>query len=267
MKHLDEAIGQILKDLRESPTPGIGEDPGDLPKLTPEDVATAARELGIPWRRGTVSAIELGTRKLWVTEFLLLGEILRRAWARRGVDARFALPDLLPDGLVVAGGVSVDSRGLKAAVSGLPLPPEAIGRNVDPELLSALWQRRAARLEPRHTLLYGELPAGLDLATLGREAKADAELKLARRLGVDPEAVVIAAHQLWAVGFTEKRDAEVGDTGGMDRESLRTKRGRMTVRLAEELADHVRAIQLQLTDRMTQRTPHEPDGNTMLRDP
>ena len=49
----------------------------------------------------------------------------------------------------------------------------------------------------------------------------------------DHEAVVIAAHDRWGMGLAQKRDEELGDVAGLDFDTVRTKRGRITLRLGK----------------------------------
>jgi hypothetical protein len=245
MKELASEIGSRVKELREAPD-GLAPNPDGEPALTAADVASAARELGIPWRISTVRAIELGDRKIWAVEFLLLGEIFRRAWARKGLDVRMPLANFLPQERVVAGAVVVDPEGLRLVVSGRPFPPEAL-EIAGPELLPEL-PARAARLDPRWIVPMEDLPPSLDLRQLGREARSEAEQKLARKFGVPPEAIVIAAHARWGMGLTNVRDRELGDVAGLSAETVRTKRGRVTLRLGKELEPDIDAVRRLLTE-------------------
>ena len=216
-----------------------------VPDLSPEDLASAAREIGIAWGRGTVRAIETGERKIWAIEFLLLGEIFRRAWERKGLDTMPVLQDLLPEARFTVGSVWVDGRGLTEVIHGRPLPEHYLGQ-LRPEIGE---MPGAGRLEPRKVLPDGDLPPGLDLRTLGMESRGDAEVRLARKLGVDPEAVVIAAHRAWGVGLATKRDRGLGYGTRLKATSIQRKRGRVTLQLGEEIAEEARAVQERLIDR------------------
>ena len=105
-----------------------------------------------------VRAIEKGTRKVWAIEFVLLGEIFRRAWAQKGIDVRPLLEEFLPRGSVVAGTVRIDGGGLRDAVNGHPFPPEAIDE-LEPS--ASLEPGIAARLEARRAIPETD-PGGLD---------------------------------------------------------------------------------------------------------
>ena len=244
MHELARTIGTRIKELRGAPGGSRGAANAG-PALTAADVASAAREIGIPWRISTVRAIELGDRKIWAVEFLFLGEIFRRAWAHKGVDVLMPLATFLPQEPVVAGAVIVDPAGLQDVVSGQPFPPEAL-EIAGPELLPDL-PARATRLEPRWVIPAEDLPPTLDLPQLGREARGEAEQKLARKFGVPPEAIVIAAHARWGMGLTGVRDRELGDVAGLPAETVRTKRGRVTLRLGKELEDDAKRVQSLLT--------------------
>jgi len=151
------------------------------------------------------------------------------------------LATFLPQERVVAGAVVVDPEGLLDVVSGRPFPPEAL-ELAGPELLRDL-PTRAGRLEPRWIIPLEDLPPSLDLRRLGREAKGEAEQKLARKFGVTPEAIVIAAHGRWGMGLTSVRDRELGDVAGLPASTVRTKRGRVTLRLGKELEDDTKRVQ------------------------
>lgn len=239
MNELARTIGSRIEELREAPD-GLVPKAGVESALTASDVASAAREIGIPWRISTVRAIELGDRKIWAVEFLLLGEIFRRAWAHKGVEVRMPLATFLPKEPVVAGAVVVDPDELRNVVSGHPFPPGAL-ETAAPEVLAGL-PARAARLEPRWVIPAADLPSSLDLRQLGREAKGEAEQKLARKFGVPAEAIVIAAHARWGMGLTAVRDRELGDVSGLPADTVRTKRGRVTLRLGKELERDVVAV-------------------------
>jgi hypothetical protein len=64
---IDECIARRIRAIRRASD------------ATQDDVATAARSVGIHWTRPTVCAIENCQRKVQCEEFLLLSEILWRA--------------------------------------------------------------------------------------------------------------------------------------------------------------------------------------------
>lgn len=240
----DEAVGQVIERIRSGYYAGQRDVAGAAPPLSPEDVAAAARELGIPWRRGTVRAIETGTRKLWASEFVLLPEIFRRAWARRDFAGHPQLSEFAPEVSFAVGNVDISGAQLSQLLRGRPMSPRAI-RQLPPE------ERRpnnSARLQPRRSLPLGDLPPGLNFERLGREAQGDAEIKLARKLDVNPEAIVIAAHTLWGATLTDKRDEKLAEAGWAHEGSMAQRRGRITLRLGEELAEQARSVQRLLTD-------------------
>lgn len=112
---IDQALGQRIGELRA------------MYGLTLESVAAAAREVGLPWSRGTVWALEAygsrrrgaGTRRLNVAEFLLLPRIFETAIAASGVEPRSPLTvaAFIPRGQYVdMGGVRLPTRVLRRAL-------------------------------------------------------------------------------------------------------------------------------------------------------
>jgi transcriptional regulator with XRE-family HTH domain len=191
-------------------------------RLTQDDVADRARELGLAWGRDTVAKIETGDRELKLVEFLLLPVILGRP-----------LADLLPPKGWV--GLTPSVQVSAAALAGL-LRGEVVG-SPEAESLSLPAQGNDIR-----TIAIA--PAGWTAVKpvrpviIRRDALREAERKAAKRLGLDPIELSTLAHKVWGVGLTEKRDqllteqAKAGDT--KTRQALR---GWVTRQLDKELAD------------------------------
>src|SRR5689334_936043 len=62
-----------------------------------EQVAAAARELGLKWDRSTVNAIERGVRQLLVYELVMLAAILRHAGITKNDGTEIQTSDILSD--------------------------------------------------------------------------------------------------------------------------------------------------------------------------
>ena len=108
--------------------------------LTQDQVASAARELGLSWTRATVAAIEIGRRELSLDEFTVL----------RGAPVR-------------------------------------------QDELSAFFNRASVVRTHR-----GDTAEHLD-----------AEMKAARKLGIEPAVIVAESRRLWGRTLTEERDFRV----------------------------------------------------------
>jgi transcriptional regulator with XRE-family HTH domain len=173
-----------------------------------DQLAAAARRYGLRWNQATIAAVELGRRKLSLGEVALLPLVLAEGLGDPNAGARLlGVGELIPD---VDQDVDV-SPGLR-----LPL------RTV--RMLFGGPSESAERPEP--SARRPEL-----------DAAGDAERKAARKLGVSPHAVALAARTLWNQGLTEERDRRVGNPArALSRRSLQARRGRVTRRLVQELA-------------------------------
>lgn len=183
-------------------------------RLTQDDLARAAEDLGLPWNRSTVAKIEAGDRALAVGEFL-------------------ALPQILD------GAVYLAHRGLKGG------PALSLGDLVDPGKSPA----RVAltpRLHPGRAhlrWLKDARPPELYKRQGRRLAAGEAERHVARVLSVDVPAVAEEAERRWITSLTDERDRRVGDrlrNAGLDPDdveprSLQATRGHVTRELIEEL--------------------------------
>jgi hypothetical protein len=189
------SLRQVLADgvARVRSERGLGE----------EEAAALLRSFGLlGWQAGTLTQVEAGVRPLAVEELILL-------CAAYGVSAaELAGPDpepveltagarlpasavraVLADGGEVLRALPADALDVPATrpvTPGLPPPPDAL---VD----------AAARFGVR-----GPAEVGRALAAIG-----DAERNAARRLGVTPERLVLAAVGRWGRPLTAERDARI----------------------------------------------------------
>jgi hypothetical protein len=171
--------------------------------LGEEAAAELLRSYGlVAWQAGTLTQVEAGVRPLSVEELLLLCTAYRVSAAElAGSDpapveltAGSRLPAaavraLLGDDGEVLRALPADALDVPAtrpARPGVPPPPDA--------LIDA-----AARFGVR-----GPTEVGRALAAIG-----DAERNAARRLGVTPERLVLAAVGRWGKPFTAERDARI----------------------------------------------------------
>jgi hypothetical protein len=225
---VDQAIGQRLRELRlES---GLRQD----------QVATAARRMGLRWTQSTVAAIERGNRALSLGEWFLLPSVVGFA---DGVTGHWPkLAELLPDAGRVALSVetTADVDVLRAELAGSldedsrhPLgdyeTPFSRKANEGMRRQLAKW-KELAPLWPGMTLRGAQ---GAEEA-----ARGDAERKAARKLGVEPLRLSVAAHGRYGRSFTDERDARVADQAPADASprSLQALRGHVTRAMLAELA-------------------------------
>lgn len=201
------AIGSRLRELR------------DEHGWKQDDVAVAARRMGLDWSQATVAAIETGRRDLTIGELVLLP--LTLGVAPLGADG-VRLVDLVP-----AGSDRV-RLGPDATATGDGVRQMLAGDGLDADGLDV------PALRP---------PEGLGDAF--RAAKLDAgqlvEQRAARRLGVSPLRAALMARDRWGHGLTVERDqrvAEVLDDGGGDRRAVA---GHVTRALIAELRSALEA--------------------------
>jgi hypothetical protein len=200
--------------------------------LSEERAAELLRSYGlVGWQAGTLTQVEAGVRPLAVEELLLLCAAYRVSVAElAGSDpeevelaagARLpaaAVRALLADGGEVVRALPADALDVPATrpVSAVP-PPDAL---VD----------AAARLGVR-----GPTEVGRALAAIG-----DAERNAARRLGVTPERLVLAAVGRWGKPFTAERDARIAlRRASTEPDRHITLRGLVTRELLAELEEQL----------------------------
>jgi hypothetical protein len=171
--------------------------------LGDEEAAALLRSYGlVGWQAGTLTQVEAGVRPLSVEELLLVCAAYRVSIAELAgsepepveltAGARMpaaAVRAVLADGGEELRALPVDALDVPAtrpSRPGQPPPPDAL---VD----------AAARYGVR-----GPTEVGRALAAIG-----DAERNAARRLGVTPERLVLAAVGRWGKPFTAERDARI----------------------------------------------------------
>lgn len=167
---------------------------------TQDEVVRGLRKLGLDWSRSHLAKIEAGTTPL----------------------------DRLPDLLVVADsfGISLaDLLGAKDAAAAL------ISLN---DVAAVEGSEAAEKLDVRVRVTWSEDAAA---AALEADARGDAEIKAARRLGVDSLDVATAALRTFRRSLTDEREERVSQRarkGASDR-TRQAIRGHVTRELVEEL--------------------------------
>lgn len=191
--------------------------------LLQEDIATAARWVGLKWSSVTVAQIESQSRQLNLDEFLLLPLVLK-----------CTLKDLLrtspPNRLVTLGfdtilGADVvlslvSEEGPNSSEEMVPMIP-GLEVNLDPRIRAAVWQA-------------GLAPTLLTYLKIREGARGEAERKAAQTLKI--AAVTLTAHalRLWGRSLTEERDARAQEQAEKGKE-VRAVRGHITRSLLQDL--------------------------------
>jgi transcriptional regulator with XRE-family HTH domain len=224
---VDQAVGERLRELRLQ----LG--------FRQAEIAKAARQVGLDWTQSTVAAIERGNRDLELGEFFLLPSIIGFAggWTRSWPK----LAEFFPaSGRVsLSAATSADVDVLRGELAGQldddsrhPLgdydTPVARRIREGTQRAVAEW-KRLSPLWPGMTLR--------DAESAEEAARGDAERKAARKLGVHPRELSVAAHGRYGRSFTAERDARVAEQAPADTEprSLQALRGHVTRAMLAEL--------------------------------
>ena len=213
------AIGRRLAELR-----------GDW-EITQEQLAAQARALGLPWKRGTVAAVEGGKRELTAAELLLL-PIALRSTRQEGVGrARLFLRDMFPvEGMVLIGNQPWPTAAFRDLASGGPAEIASSASSPQRKSVEILGvpATATARANPPEVEAYGL-----------------AEMSSARKLGVRPQVIDRAALSLWKRSLTAERDARADERAGVG-VSIRTRqalKGHITRELLVELEAALKGTQ------------------------
>lgn len=225
---VDQVVGSRLRELRLE----LG--------LQQDQVARAARQVGLDWTQSTVAAIERGDRELELGEFFLLPSVIGFAggwtsgWPKLAeffpASGRVALSmettadvDVLRAEL--AGQLDEDSRH---PLGDYDTPAARKMQEGMQRQFATL--REMARLWPGMTLRNAE--------SAEEAARGDAERKAARKLGVDALKLSAAAHGRYGRSFTAERDARVDEQAPADASprSIQALRGHVTRAMLTELA-------------------------------
>lgn len=201
-----------------------------------DDVARAARELGLSWSRSKVAELERGDKALPVEELVLLPLVLARA--------RCGQPSLLE--LLPTEGDSSVRLGARVAMPATELGKVVTGNAKDVHYLQVETPHtrsvRAAFAEVREQMRQLAAISGGELSVAQFEAaerdeRLDGEQVASRRLKVPAIAVSVAAHHTWSQGLTQERDARVADRVKPDANprTVQAARGHVTRELYREL--------------------------------
>jgi transcriptional regulator with XRE-family HTH domain len=207
---------------------------------TQDEVAAAARSVGLGWGRSTVAELEAGSKRLSAEEFVLLPFVLLNVGGGDSNLADLLRPmDIDPPGDWVT--LTPTARAKYTALVDL-LDGTATALSTNTNLLDlprTRDQRRAHADAIERLKGYRRIWPGTALHRLEeaeRDASGEAEQKAARKVGVPAAHVAVAAHRLWGRGLTAERDRRVAerDPGGRPR-SVQAARGHVTRQLMAEL--------------------------------
>jgi len=211
-----EVVGENVRRIREAA--GARQD----------DVATAARVLGLRWTRSKIAALERGEKSLDLAEVVLLAEAMGEI-----AGQPVGVADLLAgDGAVrLSQSLVIHREALRRFLGGdsvrvlltdIPGGADAMARAIP---------RVPERIQ-RMKLLAGPDMRAEDLRHAATVA-GEAEERVGRTLGVSKMDVAYLAVGLWGRTLAEERDRRVGDDVPLASRSA--KRGRVTRRLVEDL--------------------------------
>lgn len=233
---LSRAIGERVKALRQ----GEGH--------SADELAEAARDLGVAWHRSTVAAIENGDRGLSAEELVALPLIFTL-----GLSRPVSWSELVGDGdavqlgaeLTLARSVVVDIlTGLDVGqltlgdLRSAPLRELAQAAAAATREALAWWQRAWPDAPPEQ------------VAGVREDTVRDAEQTAARKLDVPAQVVAVAARRTWGRGLTDERDARVAAQTDADTapRTVQAIRGHVTRRLLAEITPLVAEITAATTD-------------------
>lgn len=193
--------------------------------LLQEDVAMAARWVGLMWSSITVTQIESGSRQLSLDEVLLLPLVLRCSLKDLLDTANEDDPIQLGYNTILDASTVrqlVAEKGPKLTAEEIPMLPQ-LEPTLDPKIVGVV---EYAALEP--TLLS---------YLLVREgARGEAERKAAQTLKISAPLVTGYALRLWGRSLTEERDGRAIEHIVKGKE-LRAVRGHITRALLREIAN------------------------------
>jgi transcriptional regulator with XRE-family HTH domain len=212
-------LGQRLRALREEH------------KLPVETVAAIGRRYGLPWRRSVLTQLELGRRRLWAEELLLLGVVYSTALGRP-----LRWEEILPSGEGIVVGLNADLECPASAL--IDLMTAGSTQKTLTLVKRDQFQKELRALEKLGFRLYGR-PADLAVInTVIAQQHDEAVVKAARKLGVSPLHIGLAAWWLWSKPLTVERDDRVATLIGETKPSpakLKALRGHAMRELRQRL--------------------------------
>ena len=206
-----------------------------------DDVAAAARGVGLSWTRSKITALERGDKALDLAEAVLLAEAMGEVSGQP-----VGVADLLAgDGAVRLSRKTVVHRAtLRRFLGGEPVEMFVDDVPGGPERMQAAIVTTSAAFK-RASQLVG--PGRTNMGTLrhAEEVAGEVEERAGRTLGLSKVEVAYLAAGLWDRTLTEERDRRVGDDVPLKSRSAR--RGRVTRQLVDEL--RVRLVEVSNVER------------------
>ena len=213
---------------------------------TADDVAEAARLLGLHWQRSTVASIETGKRGLSAEELLMLPLVMTQALSGGSGDViDVSLGYLLDVEAELSDGVEMLPQGAHELLA--PRPRRRPGSRAGfrfPKLVAEVLEKldsggknraRDRRIEQLWPDVHGHVTINFDhLFAVTRAASGEAEQKAARKLGVSGLDIAAVSFRLWGHGLTEERDSRAGDNA--------TRRGHVSRGLVEDIRAVLREV-------------------------
>jgi len=216
---LDAALGRRLAELRTAQG------------QTADQLARAAKDIGLTWDRSTVASIETGRRKITASELLVLPLLL-------GVP----LADLMPTTPTTVAKLRLRPQLLHALVS-TPDTQQHTVRDVAGRIddVNKAVSRFRDDLTAGRNLIRGR-PVTQDAFvkrwTPTVQASGDAETDAAKRHNLTPRAFAAVSVALWGGTLSSERDARL-DSDTASTETIRAKRGRITRDLDTEITQYL----------------------------
>ena len=223
-KGLGQLLGEHLRQIRREQ------------KLSEDEVARGAKDVGLPWTWATGDALEKGGRKsVTVEELLLLSYafgvepadwFVGKGWAHLTSEARASLGVIRT---MLAGSPTEQWTRIDERVWDLPQFNEA------PGILGVQFERLNQRLRRAKQILGPDTSTETAIKAV-EAASGKAEVNAAYKMRVEPLDISLAAFRMWGRSLTQERDRRVSEAiRSVTLRSLQTTKGRVTRMLLKEL--------------------------------
>jgi hypothetical protein len=197
LPRIDQVLGSNLERLRKEK--GWSQD----------DLVSRGWQVGLPWSRSTIAALEGGRRSVELGEVVLVALILDSSVAEL----------LAGDDLATVGdGTRMALEQVRQVLGSTPRSAQ----NLFPDIFS------------RVSKVHGQDK----FSRVMLSANGEAEQKAARSLGITPKMIAQAAYDLWKRSLTDERNLRVDDLTADGKSSTRqvqALRGHVTRRLLDEI--------------------------------
>lgn len=204
-RSLRQVVGDRVRELRKSAG------------LRQEDIARAARDVGLAWPRQKIAELERGEKSISAEELILLPSVLSALLV--DLDREVSLADLLDSDAEIR-------LSPKTRISARDVSRELCGER-----------------EPG-AFVHVEVPDIDSLIAVQRTA-GEAEHRIARKLDEQRNVIYAICHRLWGQSLSAERDSRVAAALPADTPppTVQAKRGRVTRDLAEEIRTFIEAAE------------------------